>query len=238
MFPIRDTLRSKHFPIVNWLLIIANVLVFLYEVSLPSQALNRFIYQFAIIPENFPVRDPLAVLANPLLLLPLFTHMFLHGGWFHVLTNMWTLVIFGDNVEDRMGPLKYLAFYLLSGLAAGVAQVLVDPTGTVPALGASGAIAGVLGAYFLLYPGHKVLTLVPLIIVPWLIEIPAWIYLGFWFVSQLFSGLLSLPHGGVAGGVAWWAHIGGFAFGALFFRLFLTRPKPQADIVIEPWRLE
>jgi membrane associated rhomboid family serine protease len=159
--------------------------------------------------------------------------MFMHGGWLHFLSNMWTLFIFGDNVEDRMGHGRYILFYLLAGLASGLLQALVAPGSTIPAIGASGAIAGVLGAYFILYPAGRVLTLIPLFIFPWFVEIPAIIYLGFWFVTQLFSGIASLNVPGAAsmGGVAWWAHIGGFLFGVFAYRYFLRRMRPSyADI--------
>jgi membrane associated rhomboid family serine protease len=151
--------------------------------------------------------------------------MFLHGGWFHIISNMWILFIFGDNVEDRMGSGRYLLFYLISGLAAAFVQVLTNPASQIPAIGASGAIAGVLGAYFLLYPRSRVITLIPIFFIPWIVEIPAIFYLGFWFVSQLFSGVaaLRLPQEVAMGGVAWWAHIGGFVFGIVFYRLFTPR---------------
>lgn len=223
MFPLKDTIRSHSFPIVNWLLIGVTALVFFFETSLSSTGLNRFIYAFGIVPARLHLNDPASLLVHPLPLITLFTHMFLHGGWFHFLSNMWTLFIFGDNVEDRMGSGRYLFFYLSSGVVAGLAQSVITPASRIPAIGASGAIAGVLGAYFILFPRSRVISLVPLFFLPWFIEIPAVVYLGLWFVSQLFSGLLSLPQAGTIGGVAWWAHIGGFFFGMLFYRLFTPR---------------
>lgn len=227
MIPIRDTVRSRTFPVVNWLLIGLNVLVFLYENSLSQSALNRLISNYGIVPARINLAHPIAMLAHPLLLAPLLTHMFLHGGWLHILSNMWVLFIFGDNVEDRMGHSRYLLFYLLSGFVAALVQVLAAPASHVPSIGASGAIAGVLGAYILLYPRARVLTLIPLFFLPWLMEIPAIVFLGFWFISQLFSGLLSLgvPNAASMGGVAWFAHIGGFLFGMLFYGLFVL-PRP------------
>jgi membrane associated rhomboid family serine protease len=220
MLPIRDTIRSYTFPVVNCILIGLNTAVFLFEVSLPPVALDRLILNFALVPARLS-------LANPASLLTLFTHMFLHGGWLHFLSNVWILFIFGDNVEDRLGSVRYLVFYLLGGLAAAMTQVLVSPSSLVPAIGASGAIAAVLGAYFLLYPRSRVITLIPLFFIPWFIEIPALVYLGFWFVAQIFSGLLSLGMANInAGGVAWWAHIGGFVFGLLAVRLFAPRRNP------------
>jgi len=228
MIPLRDTIRSYTFPVVNWILIGLNSLVFLFEVSLSPAALNRLIQAFGLVPAHLHLNNPLALLGNPLPLVTLLTHMFLHGGWFHLLSNMWILYIFGDNVEDRMGSLRYLVFYLLGGLAAASLQILVDPTSKLPSIGASGAIAAVLGAYFLLYPRARVFTLIPIIFIPWFVEIPAVVYLGIWFVSQLFSGLasLGLPETASMGGVAWFAHIGGFAFGLLFCKLFTPARHP------------
>jgi membrane associated rhomboid family serine protease len=142
---------------------------------------------------------------------------------------MWILFIFGDNVEDRMGGGRYFVFYTLSGLASGLLQALVAPTSQVPAIGASGAIAGVLGAYFILYPAGRVLTLIPIFIIPWFVEIPAIVFLGFWFVTQLISGLpaLIMPNAANMGGVAWWAHIGGFLFGILAHRFFIRNIHPS-----------
>ena len=212
MIPIKDTIRSKTFPVVTWLLVIANMLVFLFEISLSPSGLNSFFDQFALIPARLE-------LASPTTWYPLLTHMFLHGGWVHILGNMWFLILFGDNVEDRMGPERFLLFYLLGGMAAGMAQVLLSRDSSVPSLGASGAIAAVLGAYILFFPAAKVITLIPIFLFPWFVDIPAYIYLGIWFIIQLFSGFLS-SNTTSAGGVAWWAHIGGFIFGLLFARLF------------------
>jgi len=218
MIPIRDTLRARTFPVVNWLIIVLNVLVFLYEISLGEAALHRFVNTYGMVPARL-WHEPLAAWPT------LFTSMFLHGGWFHLLSNMWMLYIFGDNVEDRMGSGRYLVFYLASGLVAGLVQAWMQPTSWVPTVGASGAIAGVLGAYVLFYPRGRVFTMVPLIIFITFIEVPAWIFLGVWFISQLYSGWMALLPGAAQtlGGVAWWAHIGGFVFGLLFARLFARR---------------
>ena len=181
MIPIRDTIRSYNFPVINWSIIILNSLVFLYQLILPPAALQSFIRTFGMVPSHIS-------LANPASFATLFTNMFLHGGWFHIISNMWVLYIFGDNVEDRMGSGRYLVFYLLSGLAANLLQLFFSPGSNVPTIGASGAIAGVLGGYFLLFPRARVITLILLFIFPWFVEIPAVIFLGFWFVTQLFSG--------------------------------------------------
>ncbi|MBW8011419.1 MAG: rhomboid family intramembrane serine protease [Chloroflexi bacterium] len=217
MIPLRDTIRSRYFPIMTWLLLGLNTLVFMFELSLGPFELDRFIGVFGIVPARLQQ-------GQLLFLISLFTSMFMHSGWFHLLSNMWTLYIFGDNVEDRMGPLGFLAFYLLSGVAAGLLQTFAGLGSFIPILGASGAIAGVLGAYMLLYPRARVLTIIPVFLLFTTIEVPAVFYLGFWFLSQLFSGFGSL--GVAAGGVAWWAHIGGFLFGLFLGRLFLFRPPP------------
>jgi membrane associated rhomboid family serine protease len=223
MIPLRDTIRSYNFPLVNWLLIGCNILVFLFEISLPPSAYNQLIMTFGMVPARLHLSAPWLLLINPLPLITLVTHMFIHGGWFHIISNLWVLFIFGDNVEDRMGSGRYLLFYLISGIFAGMVQAVVQPGSEVPAIGASGAIAGVLGAYFLLYPRARVFTLILIVVLPWFVEVPAVIFLGFWFISQLFSGVsaLSLSAAASAGGVAWWAHIGGFLFGMLVNRAFI-----------------
>jgi membrane associated rhomboid family serine protease len=219
MIPLYDTLRPRKFPLVNWVLIIANILVFLYETRLDPGALRGFIETWGLV--------PFQLLQNPNIeWMTLFTSMFLHGGWFHILSNMWILLIFGDNVEDRMGASGYLIFYLSCGIAAGFMEAFIMPGGQMPVVGASGAIAGVLGAYLLLHPRARIASIVPILFIFTLVEIPAVVFLLFWFVSQLFSGLLALEGGG--GGVAWWAHIGGFLFGALTVNLFARRRMYRA----------
>ncbi|MGD8814990.1 MAG: rhomboid family intramembrane serine protease [Anaerolineales bacterium] len=222
MFPLRDSIRSRNFPIVNWILIVASVLVFLLEQAIEfgfgEVAFERFLTLFSLVPSEFS-------LLNPFAYIPIFTSMFLHGGWFHLISNMWILFIFGDNVEDRMGRLRYLIFYLVSGFAAGLTHVVFSSNSNLPTVGASGAIAGVLGAYMILFPRARVVTLIPLFILPWFVEIPAIIYLGVWFLSQISSGLLSIGAMTPFGGIAWWAHIGGFLFGLLLVRVFAPRPK-------------
>jgi hypothetical protein len=155
-------------------------------------------------------------------ILSLFTFMFLHGGFLHLIGNMWSLYIFGDNVEDRLGPARYVVFYLLCGLASGLSHMLLNAHSNIPTIGASGAIAGVMGAYFILYPGSRILTLIPIIFIPWFVEIPAFFFLGIWFLLQFINAAGS---SGQAGGIAWWAHIGGFVFGILFLKLFDRIPS-------------
>lgn len=197
------------------MLIVANILLFLYEVQLGPAALQQFIFQWGIIPAE--------LLANPSEeWRTIFTSMFLHGGWFHIISNLWVLFIFGDNVEARMGGVRYLFFYLLSGVAAVLLQTYVLPSSTEPMIGASGAIAGVLGAYLILFPGSRIASLVPILFIFTIIEIPAVLFLIFWFVSQLYSGLFAM-RGGVESGIAWWAHIGGFLFGVVMVFFFRRR---------------
>jgi len=217
MIPLRDTIRSRRFPLVNWTIILANAAAFYYELRIGPSALNDFINNWGLVPDRFWADPQTAWLT-------IFSAMFLHGGWFHILSNMWILFIFGDNVEDRMGAGRYLVFYLLSGVAAALTQAFFLPGSSEPMIGASGAIAGVLGAYLVLFPRARILSLVPIIFIFTVIEIPAPIFLLFWFGSQLFSGFLSL--GGASGsGIAWWAHIGGFVFGLLGVLLFANRRK-------------
>ena len=229
MFPIRDTIRSRNKPIVNWCIIATNAFVFMFEASLPPDGLNRLIHLFGLTPTFF-VRNPIFES------LTIFTSMFLHGGWFHLISNMWMLWIFGDNIEDRMGHFRYLGFYLLCGVTAGLAQVFITTHSSVPMVGASGAIAGISGAYLLLFPRARVVTLVPIFFFFTFLEIPALIYLGFWFLSQLFSGLSVLAVGGrfgSYGGVAWWAHIGGFVAGLALVKLFVRRRLYRDEY--RPW---
>lgn len=209
MIPLRDSLRSRSFPIVTILLIIANFYIFLQELTLSAPALDKFVHHFGVIPAQI-----YGIFVHEGLswgLLPLLTSMFLHGGWLHLLGNMLYLWVFGDNVEDRMGHAKFLLFYLAAGIAGALAQIWADPGSTIPTIGASGAIAGVLGAYFLWYPRARILTLLPIVIFISIVEIPAIYYLFLWFGLQLINGLVSLAVPGNV--VAWWAHIGGFIAG-------------------------
>lgn len=215
MFPLYDTLRPRRFPLVNWVLIIANVLAFLYELQLGSAELSGVIETRGVIPSQL-MSDLYSEWPT------LFTSMFLHGGWLHVIGNMWILFIFGDNIEDRMGHARYLVFYLLCGLAAGFLQSYILPNSNLPLIGASGAIAGVLGAYLILFPGARVVSLVPILFIFTMVELPAVIFLIFWFIMQLFSGLTSFA-GASGGGIAWWAHVGGFLFGLFAVKLFARR---------------
>jgi membrane associated rhomboid family serine protease len=228
MLPLRDTVRIYSFPIVNTTLIVLTTVVFFFELSLSPSGLYRVIQSYGLVSSRLNFEIGLGTSVTVLSGISLLTHIFLHGGWLHFLSNVWILYIFGDNVEDRMGSVRYLVFYLCAGVFAGLIQVIFTQGSRVPAIGASGAIAGVLGAYFILFPKARVVTLILLLFIPWFVELPALIYLGFWFITQLFSGLasLNLAQGASMGGVAWWAHIGGFLFGMFTYRLFTPAVHP------------
>lgn len=221
MIPLKDNIERQSFPIVNTLLIILNVIVFVYEMGLGGVAgLNSFIVEYGVIPTRFLSSTDLSMNR----IFPLFSSMFMHANLLHIGGNMLFLFIFGDNVEDSMGHFRYLFFYILVGLLSGMAHIFANPSSTIPSLGASGAIAGVLGAYFLIYPRAKVATLIFLLFFFQAIEVPAWIFLGLWFLLQIVNGTTSIG-GSPAGGVAWWAHIGGFASGMLLVLFFKRRRK-------------
>jgi membrane associated rhomboid family serine protease len=213
VIPLRDVIPSRTTPFVTITIIVLNALVFLYQETLPVYLQKQFVLTFALIPADFSWVN-------------VFTSMFMHGGWGHILGNMLYLWIFGDNVEDRMGHGRFIAFYLLCGMAAAFAQTAVNPDSMIPMVGASGAIAGVLGAYLILFPHSRVLTLIPLFIIWEVIEIPAVIVLGVWFVLQLLSGVGSLASADTGGGVAFWAHIAGFVTGMALIPFF-KRPERQ-----------
>ena len=223
MFPLRDNIPSRRKPVMVWVLVGLNIVVFLFTLGLSPAGEALFYHLHGVVPARFIHPEWAEWRGYPGGgLLSFGTYMFLHGGWMHLVANMWTLWIFGDNVEDVMGPLRFLLFYILCGLCALLMHMATSPESTVPVVGASGAIAGVMGAYFFLYPHARVLTLVPLFIIPFFFEIPAVFYLLLWFVTQVFSGL---SDGGGAG-VAWWAHIGGFVAGMLLLRFFRDEPRP------------
>jgi membrane associated rhomboid family serine protease len=221
MIPLRDTISSRRYPFVTYLIMAVNVLVYGFQhVLVPDQL--RLIASFALIPARFTHPDLIAYFGWSANLLTLLSYMFLHGDFLHLLGNMWSLYIFGDNVEDRLGPLRYAGFYLLAGIASGVVHLVLHPNSQIPTVGASGAIAGVMGAYFVLYPRSKILTLIPIFIFPWLVEIPAFVFLGIWFLLQ-FLGAAGAD--GASGGIAWWAHLGGFVAGIALLQLIDRLPK-------------
>jgi membrane associated rhomboid family serine protease len=202
MFPVSDVIPSRTTPYVTVTLIALNAIAFFIELRISDAELRRVVFAYGVVPAFFSWPDVL-------------TSMFLHSGWLHFLGNMLYLWIFGDNVEDRLGHVRYLLFYLSCGAVAALGQTASHPSSTLPMIGASGAIAGVMGAYFVLYPQSRVLTAVFIIFFIDLIEIPAIYFLGIWFLMQLFSGVGSLGARAADGGVAFWAHVGGFAAGAL-----------------------
>jgi membrane associated rhomboid family serine protease len=221
MIPLKDTVRAREFPIVTAALVGANLLVYLFELRLPPEALEDFLWLLGVVPARF--------LAAPLPgeWLTLLTSQFLHAGWLHLGSNLLALFIFGDNVEDRLGHARFLLFYLLCGVGAALAHVWANATSTVPVVGASGAISGVLAAYLVLFPTARVVTLILIFVLPWFVEVPAAAWVGGWLLAQLLNGVLSLATGAqTLGGVAWWAHLGGFAVG-LVLVWPLRRPAPH-----------
>ncbi len=224
MIPLRDSIPSSTRPVVMWLVVAACVYMFLYTLSLgPPAAMIRLVEAYGVIPAQFTGRAPVAGPVPPAA--RLVTGLFLHGGWLHLLGNMLFLWIFGDNVEDAMGHGPFLVFYLLCGVAAGLAHILANPLSQEPTIGASGAIAGVLGAYLVLYPRARVLCLVPVWIFLQFVWVPAVLFVPVWIVLQLVAALASLGTD-QAGGVAWWAHVGGFVTGAVLVRAFAgARPR-------------
>lgn len=223
MLPIRDTIRSRTYPIVTVGLMAANAVAFLYELSLGSR-LDSFVATFGLVPAKYLHLAERGV--NPAIrLLPILTSMFLHAGWFHIIGNMWYLWIFGDNVEDRVGHIKFFIFYIICGIAAGFAHIFTNPNSGVPTVGASGAVAGIMGAYFILYPGSRIWTLVPVFFFFQFVEIPAFVFLGFWILMQFLIGTFSKGLGPLQGGVAWWAHVGGFVTGVVLIFIFKKRKR-------------
>jgi len=214
MIPLRDVIPTRTFPALVVGIIGLNALAFLFEQTLSDRQLALFVREYGVVPAELAWSS-------------VFTSMFLHGGWMHFLGNMLFLWIFGDNIEDRLGHLRFLVFYLLCGAVAAVAHVMSEPGSPIPTIGASGAVAGVMGAYFVLYPQSRILTLLPLFIFWQIIEVPAVVFLGLWFLLQLFSGVgtvLMATQGAPAGGIAFWAHVAGFGAGVVLVFAF-RRPE-------------
>jgi len=243
MIPLKDDAPRIGTPVVNYILIIVNVLIFLQSLDwrfFPPEPRLAFLIQFGIVPARIPVVlfnhgyvpwDLISGLGTRYVpfaaaVLPLLTSMFLHGGWLHLIFNMWALWIFGDNVEGYLGHSFYLLLYFLCGIAAAILHTLFNLSSALPTVGASGAIAGIMGAYFVLYPRSRVLTLVPFFFV-FFLWLPAWVMLGYWFVAQFLSGAASsiATHGGGASGIAFWAHVGGFIAGVFLIKLFPARTR-------------
>jgi membrane associated rhomboid family serine protease len=227
MIPLRDTIRSQSFPGATVLLIVLNVLAFFYELSL-GNALDIFIMQYGAVPLRFILAGQMDEVSTVERFLPLFTSMFLHGGWLHLGGNMLYLWVFGDNVEDRLGHISFFLFYLACGLGAALSQIYIDPTSRIPMVGASGAVAGVLGAYLILLPHAHVLALIPIFFFFQVVELPALLFLVFWFLMQFLNGAVAItaaPY--MTGGVAWWAHIGGFVSGLALGFLIPKRKRQE-----------
>src|SRR5512139_2108478 len=219
MIPIKDTVPRKTFPFVTFLVIATNSLVFLFQLSLPELYREELVYLFGLVPARYTHPAWTAAVGLPLdVYWPFITNTFLHGGWLHLILNMWSLYLFGDNVEDRLGHLRFLLFYLLAGVAANLVHFVVNHDSTMPVIGASGAIAGVMAAYLRLFPFARIITLFPVFFIPYFFEVPAYLFMGFWFLTQVFSGAASLAAAEGGGGIAWWAHIGGFAVGFLLIK--------------------
>ena len=226
MIPLRDNVQSRTVPFVNYTFIGINVLMFLFELSL-GPGVEGFVRAFGVVPERtiyilFQARE-----YAHFAIIPFFTSMFMHGGWFHLLGNVLFLYIFGDNIEDTLGHIRYAIFYIGSGVAASLIHLATHPGSTVPTIGASGAIAGVMGAYFILFPGSRIVTLVPFFFFIQLIEIPAFVFLGIWFLIQFLSGSFSFAVSSDLSRIAWWAHIGGFAVGAGYVLLRYGRRRSR-----------
>jgi len=219
MIPLRDVIPSRTTPYIVITIIVLNGLAWLLELSLPDDVLPVFLQTYGVVPAHFTPAT-------------LITSMFLHGSWMHILGNMWYLWIFGDNVEDRFGHGRFIIFYLLCGIIAALGQIVIDPSSNLPTIGASGAIAGVMGAYFVLYPRSRVLTLIPLIIIWEVVELPAIALLGFWFLMQLFSaGAIAVTASTGGGGVAFMAHVAGFLAGIVGVLVFRKRD-------VSPWEAD
>jgi membrane associated rhomboid family serine protease len=221
MIPIRDDAPKAVTPYVTYTLIALNTLIFLFEVSLPSRELQRFLFQFGVVPALYTQGGGG--------LLPLLSSTFLHGGWLHLIANMWALFIFGDNIEDYLGSFRYLLLYIACGIIASIAHIFFNPGSQVPSVGASGAIAGVMGAYFLLFPAARVLTIVP-IFFAWFVWLPAWVVLGYWFLAQFVNGAATAIAQTsntmrTGGGIAFWAHVGGFVAGVVLIKLLHPRAE-------------
>ena len=227
MIPLRDDIPSRSFPVVNWFLILVNVAIFLFEVFfLNQQQAEAIIYKYGLIPDQVRLGGLTSLREIRITVLrPFFTNMFLHGGWGHIIANMWILFIFGDNVEDRMGKIGYFMFYILCGFIASLTHFILHRHSGVPAIGASGAISGVMAAYMMMFPKSNILSFIPIFIIPFFFPIPAIIYIGLWFAGQLISGASSLMLSSHATGIAFWAHIGGFVGGLLIYRVFDLQRK-------------
>ena len=227
--PLRDHIRRRSFWAFTLLLIVANTLVFLIELSLGHQ-LDRLVFLYGLVPARYSAPGAFSRLSPQFTILPIFVSMFLHGGWLHLIGNMLFLFVFGRSIEDRFGHLKYLLMYFGAGVGAALVQIVTNAGSRIPTIGASGAIAGILGAYFVSFPSARITTLIPLFFFFWTIEVPAILLLGYWFLIQFVAGFQMLAIETVTtGGIAWWAHVGGFVLGA--FLGVALKPRRREVIV-------
>ncbi|MDX2203669.1 MAG: rhomboid family intramembrane serine protease [Hyphomicrobiaceae bacterium] len=236
MFPLRDNVYRTHDPIVVWLLIAANVAAFLYELTLNPQQLEVFIAQHGLVPARYFVPSwGWRIGLSPLDVTPFLTNTFLHGGFLHIIMNLWTLWIFGPALEDRLGPMRFAALYLLAGILASLTHAAFNATSTIPALGASGAIAGVIAAYAVRFPFAWIRVLVLIVIIPVFFSVPAIVFAGIWFLTQLLQGTSELFMPFAGSGIAWWAHIGGFLAGSMLLLVLEDHRTPAVRYHGGPW---
>lgn len=224
MIPIRDTIPARHYPVVTHALIGVNVLVFLVQLGQAPEQFQQFIFTYGLVPARYTVGEVAAHFSFGQQILSLFSFMFLHGGFLHLIFNMWSLYIFGDNVEDHLGSAYFLVFYIAAGMVSGLFHFFLNMASTTPVIGASGAIAGVMGGYFILYPHSRILTLIPILFIPFFVEIPAFFFLGLWLFLQLLNAAGAQAQ---QAGIAWWAHIGGFVFGVVALKFFGFFPSDR-----------
>ena len=235
MMPLRDSNPSGTRPVVTVAIIALNALAFLYSLGLGDEA-HRLVWAYGLVPALLTGEATLRGGGDPNNALRLVVSLFLHGGWFHLIGNMWYLWIFGDNIEDRLGHVPFLLFYVACGLGASLIHVLFNPGSPVPTIGASGAIAGVLGAYFRCFPRARVTTFFPVLFFPMFLQLPAVVVLGFWFVIQVLNGGMTVAVAAQSGGgVAWWAHVGGFAVGYVLIRVLPCRRRRSQSVYVVPF---
>lgn len=234
MIPIRDSISTRHTPVVVYGVIAANAMVFLIQIALPYPVAQQFLLEYALVPLRYtnPYWARYQGL-DPESYLPFVTNFFMHGGWLHILLNMWTLYIFGSSVEGRFGSAAFFIFYMLCGIAANMAHIYFNQTSPVPVLGASGAIAGVIGAYALTFPKARITLVVPIVFIPLFFELPALSFAVIWFVLQILQGAADMLRPSMGGGIAWWAHIGGFAAGIILLPLLRLAGRGRAGEVRE-----
>lgn len=229
MIPVRDTIPCYRTPVVTWALIAINVTIFTLLMTMPQKSAETFMYLYGLVAARYSHPDWASLMGFPHdAYFSYISHMFLHNGWMHIIMNMWFLYIFGDNIEDRMGKIRFIVFYLLCGLVAAFGQVYFNPETTIPVVGASGAIAGIMGAYFMMYPYARIVLWIPLFFLPIFFELPAIAFLGFWVIMQMQKATTSGAEG--VADVAWWGHLGGFVAGAFLYKFFISNeiiPDPE-----------